>query len=338
MSAAAGGAPAAREAGAAGHLRRLLALVPYVLAHPEATVDDICSRFEMTREQLIGDLELLFVSGVPPYGPGDLIEAWVDEDRVHIGLADYFARAPRLTWREAAGLYLAGRALAALPDVDAGGALTRALTKLEAVLPVDQLNRVHELSGRVSVELEGDRLETGRLPVLVRAADTRRRVVLEYYTGSRGELTRRKVDPWIVFPALGHWYMAGYCHRAVAERLFRLDRVVSVEPTDEPFERPPDFDPSAYGDPLGRGSFDEGVVYELELAPEAAWAADYYPNLGVEPRPAGRLRVRLASRELDFVVRLVLRLAPDAEPVAPPELVGAVRAAATAALAAYGRH
>jgi predicted DNA-binding transcriptional regulator YafY len=135
------------DTSAAGRLQRLLALVPWVLDHPGATVDEVCERFEMTREMLIADLELLYVTGVPPYGPGDLMEAWVDGDKVHIGFADWFARAPRLTWREAAGLYLAGRALDTLPEVAEQGALARALAKLEAVLPADQLDRGHELAG-----------------------------------------------------------------------------------------------------------------------------------------------------------------------------------------------
>src|SRR6266508_3557277 len=180
------------DASAAGRLQRLLALVPWVMSRPDATVEEVCARFSITREALMADLELLFVSGVPPYGPGDLIEAWVDGDRVHIGLAGYFARAPRLTWREAAGLYLAGRALAALPEVDEEGALTRALAKLEAVLPADQLRRVQELGSKVSVELDGDPVERERRAALAKAAAASRRVVIEYYTGSRGELTRRK--------------------------------------------------------------------------------------------------------------------------------------------------
>src|ERR671935_171080 len=85
------------------------------------------------------------------YGPGDLMEAWVDGDKVHIGFADWFSRAPRLTWREAAGLYLAGRALVRLPEMAERGALSRALAKLEAVPPPHQLDRVQELAGQVSV-------------------------------------------------------------------------------------------------------------------------------------------------------------------------------------------
>jgi proteasome accessory factor C len=323
------------EASAAGRLQRLLALVPWVMAHPEATVDEVCARFAMSREALAADLELLFVSGVPPYGPGDLMEAWIDGDRVHIDLADYFARAPRLTWREAAWLYLAGRALATLPELDEHGALTRALAKLEAVVPADQLGRIQDLTSKVSVDLEGSEAERAHRVALSRAAAADRRVRLEYYSGSRGELTERKVDPWLVFANSGHWYLVGFCHRAVGERLFRLDRVVSVEVTDEAFERPASFDPVAYAESPWASAFTHGLECELDLAGAAEWVAEYFPLLGSERRPDGRLRVRLATHELAWMVRLVLRLAPDAEPVSPPELRRAVADAVRRDLAAY---
>ena len=321
---------------AAARLRRLLAMVPWVLAHPEeATVEAVCARFGITRAQLMADLDLLFVSGVPPYGPGDLIEAWVDGDRVHIAFADVFARAPRLTWREAAGLYLAGRALARLPEVDPEGALSRALAKLETVLPADQLDRVQELASKVSVELDADPVEAERRAVLLRAAAASRRVVLEYYSSSRDEVTRRTVDPWVVFSASGHWYLSGWCHKARGERLFRLDRVLAVEETGERFERPAGFDPAAHArvraDP---GS--EGELCELELAPRVEWAAEWLPLRASWRLPDGRLRVRLAAHQRSWVIRQVLRLAPDALPVAPPELAGEVRTAARQALALYG--
>jgi proteasome accessory factor C len=323
------------ESSAAGRLQRLLALVPWVMAHPEATVDQVCARFAMTRESLAADLELLFMSGVPPYGPGDLMEAWIEGERVHIGLADYFARAPRLTWREAAGLYLAGRALASLRELDEHGALERALAKLETVLPADQLDRIQDLASRVSVDLGGDEPERTHRAMLSRAAAARHRVILEYYSGSRGDLSRRKVDPWLVFATAGHWYMVGHCHRAGGERLFRLDRVVEVSPTDEPFGRPASFDPASYTECPWGSAFTEGLECELDLGRHAEWVADWLPILSSRRRPDGRLRIRLATHELAWVVRLVLRLAPEAEPVSPPELRRAVADATRRALATY---
>ncbi|HET9556100.1 MAG TPA: WYL domain-containing protein, partial [Actinomycetota bacterium] len=152
---------------------------------------------------------------------------------------------------------------------------------------------------------------------------------------SRGELTRRKVDPWLVFSASGHWYLSGWCHKAIAERLFRVDRVVSVRPTSEPFERPAGFDPAAHEEVPGVELFAGGLVSELDLASEAEWAADYFPILDSERRPDGRLRIRLATYQLSWLVRLVLRLAPAAEPVSPPELRRAVAEATRNTLAAY---
>ncbi|HKE98749.1 MAG TPA: WYL domain-containing protein [Actinomycetes bacterium] len=312
---------------AAGRVQRLLALVPWVLAHPGTTVQEACDRFGIDRATLLADLDLLFVSGLPPYGPGDLIEAWVEGDRIHIGFADYFSRAPRLSWREAVGLYLAGRALAAVPGLGEQDALERALKRLEASLPTSQLPRLQELVGRVSVDLEGNPVEQAHLATLTQAADEHRRVELEYYTGSRAELTRRIVDPWVLFPASGHWYLSGHCHRAGGERLFRLDRIVSVTPTTQEFSLPPDFDPAAHRVvPLdfARGP---GVACLLALDAGAEWLATTLPLDGASRLEDGRLAVRFTARELDWSSRLVLRLAPAAVPLAPAALRQAVRAA-----------
>jgi proteasome accessory factor BC len=314
----------------AGRVQRLLAMVPWVLAHPDASVAEVCDRFGIDRSALVADLDLLFVSGLPPYGPGDLIEAWVDGDRIHIGLADYFSRAPRLTWRETVGLYLAGRALAAVPGFDQSGALERALKRLEASLPEGQAVRLQELAGRVSVDLEGDQVERRHLATLARAAEGRQRVVLEYVTGSRAELTTRAVDPWVLFPASGHWYLTGWCHRAGGERLFRVDRVVSVTPTDEGFELPAGFDPAEHSAVPLHFTGDDSTECVLALDPGATWLAARLPLLGSSPLPDGRLAVRFAARELGWAIRLVLRMAPDAVPLGPPALRTAVADAAAA--------
>ena len=287
-----------------------------MLDHPGATVEEVCERFEMTRETLIADLELLYVTGVR-YGPGDLMEAWVDGDKVRIGFADYFARAPRLTWREAAGLYLAGQALDALrvaeqgrwpgPGQAGGGPARRparpGLAGRGGSRSTWRATRPRPPHGAGQ---GGRHRPPGRDRVLVVVP---------------GELTHRKVDPWVVFSASGHWYLSGWCHKAVAERLFRVDRVVSVRPTEEPFERPAGFDPDAHGELGGTELFAGGLECELDLAPEAEWAADYFPIWARTPprrAPAGRL----ATHQLSWLVRLVLRLAPAAEPVSPRSCAG----------------
>ncbi len=67
-------------------------MVPWVIAHPGATVRDVCERFGYTRDELIADLNLVFVCGLPGYGPGDLMVAYIEDDEVVIDMADYFSR------------------------------------------------------------------------------------------------------------------------------------------------------------------------------------------------------------------------------------------------------
>lgn len=78
-------------------LSRILALIPYVLGQDSADVEEILERFGYTKDQLTRDLNTVFVCGLPGYGPGDLMEAYIDEDEVVIDAADYFSNAPRLT-------------------------------------------------------------------------------------------------------------------------------------------------------------------------------------------------------------------------------------------------
>ena len=78
-------------------LRRILAMVPWVVAHDGPTVAEVCERFDLDRSELLDDLQLLFLCGLHPYTPDALIEATIEEDRVWINYADYLSRPLRLT-------------------------------------------------------------------------------------------------------------------------------------------------------------------------------------------------------------------------------------------------
>src|SRR4029077_6045675 len=99
---------------------------------------------------------------------------------------------------------------------------------------------VAELTKRIRVQLESG--EAQWLSLMREAVMEHRAVDLEYYTYSRDALTRRRVDPHLVFASLGHWYVSGYCHLAEDRRLFRLDRIKTAELTDEAFVAPEDAD------------------------------------------------------------------------------------------------
>src|SRR5881396_1830378 len=123
-----------RSATTAERLGRMLVIVPYLVQHPGTSLQSASGIFDVPRDQLRRDLDLLFMSGLPPYGPGDLIEVQVEDGRVWISMADYFVRPLRLTRSEALALYLQGKALVGTPGLAEAEALESALAKLEAAL------------------------------------------------------------------------------------------------------------------------------------------------------------------------------------------------------------
>src|SRR5205823_10799188 len=100
--------PMSPRSGADERLRRLLALVPWVATHDGPHIEDVCARFGTTERELLDDLDLLFLVGVHPFDPGSLIEVDVDEGRVWIRFADWFARPLRLTPAEGLSLVASG--------------------------------------------------------------------------------------------------------------------------------------------------------------------------------------------------------------------------------------
>lgn len=305
----------------ADRLRRLLLIVPYVIRRENVSVSELCERFQISRAQLVSDLQLLFVCGQPSYGPGDLIEAAVVGDEVTIRMADYFSRPLRLTSSEGLLLYCGAKALAAAGVAD--DVLERALKRLEETLGEEVLRRV-------DIELE----PTAELSGLREAISSRRRVHLVYHSPYKDSTTERDVDPWGLFVSGGRWYLVGWCQLARGERVFRVDRMKSLELLDVSAEVPEDLDLSTYEALYIPRVGDTHVT--LELAPRAAtWVAEYYPLDSQEPLQNGWVRVRLQASGTAWLERLLVRLGSQARVIDPSDLKQKVRDLACALVAVY---
>lgn len=314
---------------AAEQLQRLLALVPYLVAHPGSRVTEVARQFAVTERQLRDDLMLAFVCGLPGHTPGDLIEVWFDTDgTVSISNADTIRRPLRLTTDEALALVVALRTLADMPGGDGDDAVRRALGKIEAAA-----GDAAEATGRVAVAVEA---EPAIVATLREALAGGRRVRLSYWTPSRDETTERDVDPLQLLVAAGRTYLWGWCRRVEDLRTFRTDRIVAVRILDSPADPPAEARAGPRPDALFNPAPEDRLV-TLRLAPAARWVAEYYPTESVAEERDGRLVVSLRSRESGWLVRLVMRLGLTAEVLDPPELAAEVRAAAAAALTAYER-
>jgi proteasome accessory factor C len=313
--------------GATDHLPRLLALVPWLMSHPATPVADVAREFEVTEAQLRKDLDLLWMCGLPGYGPGDLIDIDWHGDRVTLSNAEEIARPLRLTPEEALALIAALRVLSDVPGIVERSAIDRVLAKLEAA---------------ASTATAADRVvaapSTGADATIVTTATDAlargQRLHLRYWVPARDEATERDVDPLRLFTSDGVAYLAGWCYRVDDLRTFRLDRVLEARVLDTPVDVPAESRQRALDSGLFTPSAEDRLVtFSLDSA--ARWFADFYPCEEVSERGDGGLIVSLRVHDDAWVRRLALGLAGVARVTDPPELASEIRDAAAIALSAY---
>ena len=323
--------------GAREQVARLLALVPYLHAHGHVRLDEAAATFGVTERQLVKDLKVLFMCGLPGGYPDDLIDVDIESleapggDRViRVTNADYLSRPLRLTPTEATAVIVALRALrSGATSAETREVVDRALAKLEQAAAAGTSTPLVD---------PGDAPDAALLDLRTRLEDAvarQRQVRLVYYVPSRDEESERVVDPRGLVEEAGAVYLDAWCHLAEAPRWFRLDRVRSATVLDSPVtttDAPRELAPGIF-------TQEEGAhLVTLDIAPAAYWITEYYPVEAVRPGESGHHEVDLLVADPRWLTRLLLRLAPHARVVAPSADADPVISRPRAARAWYESH
>jgi proteasome accessory factor C len=302
----------------AERMQRLLILLPWLMERGGASVAEAAARFQVSEPEIIRDLELAACCGLPPY-VDEMIDVFVDDGEIHVGVPRLFTRPLRLTPAEGIALLAAGRAAQQLPGADVTGPLARALEKLAGAL---------DATPNVAVDVEVPPF----LALVRRAVERCERLAIRYYVASRDELADRAIDPQLAFLDRGRWYVVADDVGAGAERRFRIDRIEAAKPTGERFEHRPVAPPMETGWFAGA---DDVTMATLQVSTSGRWIAETYPVEEVEELAGDGMRVVLPVTSERWLERLLLRLGPDAVVESPTALADVGRRAATRLLAKY---
>jgi proteasome accessory factor C len=301
-------------------LRRLLVMLPWLMERGEVSVTETAARFGLSEAEVVKDLELAAMCGLPPF-VDELIDVFIDDGMIWVGVPRLFTRPLRLNSVEAWELLAAGRAAMELPGADVDGPLGRGLAKLAAALGED--------------DSSGVRVELDRPPHTDAVAEAVRdgaRLRIRYWSASSDETSERVIDPRQVFTDRGEWYVSADDERSGEVRTFRIDRIEHLERTGASVPTPGRELPTP-GDWFADGAVRRATI---RLAPAARWVVERFPVDDVSaPDRDGWVTVRLPVASDAWLVRTLLGLGPDAEVVEPVSDRELVRAAAAGVLGRY---
>jgi proteasome accessory factor C len=309
-------------------LRRLLAMLPWLLERGEVTVREVAERFGLDEDEVVRDINLLGAIGVDERAGLDRVEVDIwhadaddgpGEPVVHAFRGALLTTAPRLTAAHSFAVLTAGRALLAVPGADTSGALGRALAKLEATLGED---------AAVAVDLD----QPTHLDAVRRAAADRIRLHVEYWSQYRDARTERRIDPLVVYSLRARWYVLAWDHATGEHRRFRVDRIRTCESTGERFDHDEvDVPTEAFDPPAG------APLVTLLLPPAGRWVVEAYDPIDADELADGRLRVTFHLVGERWLERLLLRVGPGARVESPASLADLPERAARRLLARYAR-
>lgn len=300
-------------------VRGLLVMLPWLMQRKRVAIADMAKQFNMSESDLIEDIELASMCGLPPYSPYELTEVFIDEDYILVGPNKHFERRLELTSSEAFGLSLLAAAAEEMPGFSRGKDLKNALKKLRKVLG----------EGIVDVDVESPQF----LNEVTEASKSGERLRMTYWTPARNEESERVVTVRSVFTDRGHWYIAADDDASGDRRHFRVDRIRKIENTGEfvPVAAEAVQVPSWFADAADK------LVVTLDVAAEAAWVVESYPCRSLVENSDGSFRAEMVVNSEHWLGRLLLRGDGMVKVVEPSSLAGLQRSIATQVLANYSK-
>jgi predicted DNA-binding transcriptional regulator YafY len=263
------------------------------------TLDEMATELEVgrrTAERLRDSLVAMFPQ----------LDWWDDEERVRrwrlpgsalVGVIELRAEA-------VAAIETAARECEARGEADRAASLREASTTLRAVMRPDALRKV-EPDIAALMEAEGIAMRPGPrpviaagvLPTLRRAILGMQLVVVRYASTDSPEPAARILCPYGLLHG-GRGWLVAHVDDLPEMRLWRLDRIVSVDLLDRGFQRREDFSLPDYS-ARSFGVFqEEPVDVVLRFEPEAAVDAAnwlFHPSQVLEHDGAGSLKVRFQA-------------------------------------------
>lgn len=205
---------------AISRVARAMDLIPYVSENPGIKIEDLAAKFGVTEKQILKDLELIFLCGLPGYTPYELIDLTFEDGLVTIIDPQLFDKPRKFSETEGVIIIL-GLSLLRSSVVDENQRQS-----------IDRL--IENLSAKFQVSLSTSIAELEKPPLyaeILRSIAKEVSLTIQYSSISEDIVTQRLIKPSRVSIKNGLFYLHAIDLEIDSDRVFRIDQIRSAVET-----------------------------------------------------------------------------------------------------------
>lgn len=209
-------------------ISRLIAILTQLQSKRLLTSTEFAQKFDVSIRTIYRDIKTLEQAGVP---------ILTKEGKGYSLMEGYKVPPIMFTESEANAFITAEKMVLVNKDESFVKNYVDAVVKIKSVLRNNTKDKVTLLSERVEFEQNSNNDFNSNFLSLIQIALTNFSVIkIDYNSPNNTETTKRDVEPFAVINKVGEsWYLIGWCRLRKDFRLFRFDRIMRLEITEDKF-------------------------------------------------------------------------------------------------------
>lgn len=298
---------------------RILRMIPFLVKHQGILINEACKILGVNERELIADLNLLWVCGLPGYSHLELIDVQFEGGYISISNADTLAKPRKLTKEESTVLVVALNSLLLHADPESKELILDLISKLMGISESSNQLLNMDISTLTNVQ---------DLYLVDVAILNKGRIFIEYYSPTSDQITSREIAPLeYLEDTSGQKYLYAWCYNACDYRKFRINRIRAIS---EIALKSGSFTPAS------KIISHTSKVVDLELDENAIWFAEEWGILNLEREGSDdQFTGSVQVHNDDWAIRAVLALAGQLRIAKEPALSRQITDRASGALANY---
>jgi proteasome accessory factor C len=281
---------------AVARVTRVLDLVPFILENPGIEVSALAKKFSVSEKQVLADLELIFMCGLPGYTPYELIDL-VFEDGVVTVIDPQVLDKPRVFNEVEAVVLNLGLSI-----------IKNAINDPIKIESIEVLQKKIGAKFALISEISFSTSKPAFYDVVSDAIARSEGLNLTYNSISRDEVSDRFVVPKRIYLAQGNFYFIAIDTNSNKERHFRMDLILNCEISNSV---------STNNSSLA----DVEESFEFKIQSTNKYLTERYSDLFTDVSQQGDVYQAVGRmNNPQWLKRLVISNAPDLELIKPASL------------------